>query len=400
MKRLAIVTTHPIQYNAPLFAALARTGRVHPKAFYTWSQTQQGGQFDPDFRRPVAWDVPLLDGYDHTFIENTARRPGSNHFMGIVNPGLVGALEAWHPDAILVCSWPLHSHLAVLRHFHRRVPLLFRGDSTLLNERPGWRTVARRALLTWVYHHVDIALPVGLRNRDYFEAHGLRDEQLVHVPHCVDNARFANPGGQPAEEARAWRRKLGIDDRDRVLLFVGKLESVKDPHWLVRLAQRLPSSRLKFVFVGEGHLEESLRRDVGGDPRVLFLGFQNQRAMPIVYRLGDLLVLPSRSETWGLALNEAMACGRPILVSDRVGAAPDLVDEGRTGWSFAAGGAGDERVARLLEEVLADRIDLTKMGAAAAARITDFSVEAAADAIARTLERGAVEGGRSGAPGT
>ena len=65
------------------------------------------------------------------------------------------------------------------------------------------------------------------------------------------------------------------------------------------------------------------------------LPFQNQSRMPLVYRLGNIFVLPSaHEETWGLAVNEAMACGRPVLVSDMVGCAPELVMPGQTGEIF------------------------------------------------------------------
>jgi len=388
MARLAVVTTHPIQYNAPLFAALAGRAGVDLKVFYTWSQTRQGGQYDPDFGRVVEWDVPLLQGYAWEFVENTARRPGSDRFMGIVNPGLIEVLEQWRPDAILVFTWAHHSHLAVLRRFKGRVPLLFRGDSTMVDIRPGLRALLRRAVLRWVFHHVDMALHVGVRNREYYEAHGLGHERLCHAPHAVDNGRFARPGREAEAAARAWRVRLGISDDDRVVMFCGKLEDKKDPACLTRLAALNPSDRLRFVFVGDGHLAAGLREAAGDDARVVFLGFQNQQSLPVVYRMADILVLPSLyNETWGLVINEAMACGRPVMVSERAGCAPDLVEEGRTGWVFAPGPAGERKLSAILDEVLAGSVDLGAMGDRAAAKVGTHSIAAAADGVCQALRR-------------
>jgi glycosyltransferase involved in cell wall biosynthesis len=388
MIRLAVVTTHPIQYNAPLFARLSEMPGIELKVFYTWSQTRQGGQYDPDFGRHVEWDIPLLEGYAYCFVENTSRRPGSDHFRGIVNPTLVETLRQWSADAILVYSWPFQSHLQVLRHFRGRVPLLFRGDSTLLDRGSWLRSLARSALLTWVYRHVDMALYVGACNLEYYKAYGMEESRLHHVPHSVDNRRFLDPDGSVTSMASAMRAGLGIGDDDLVLLFVGKLEPKKDPGLLIRLARRMGSNRLRFVFAGDGPLADPLRSEAAGDGRIHFLGFQNQRAMPSIYRMADILVLPSLyNETWGLAVNEAMASGRPVIVSDRVGCAPDLVVDGSTGWAFRPGADAEARLAAILEGVLQEPARLRGMGEAASTVISRFSVDVAAQGIAAALQR-------------
>ncbi|NDC76350.1 MAG: glycosyltransferase [Chitinophagia bacterium] len=385
MPRLAIVTTHPIQYNAPLFMRLNGLDGIELKVFYTWSQTESGGQYDPDFGRDVRWDVPLLEGYPYVFVPNTARRPGAGRFMGIVNPGIISMIEAWGPDAILVYSWPYHSHLRVLRHFSGKVPILFRGDSTLLNEHPGLRKIARRIFLTWIYRHVDMGLYVGTYNRDYYLAHGMDDRRLCHAPHAVDNERFEGAGMEYEAEATARRRALGIEDDELVVLYVGKIEDVKDPFCIVRISAQVRSPRVRFLFAGNGHLEPDLKRTVAGDGRFGFLGFQNQRSMPVVYRMGDVVILPSRSETWGMAVNEAMACGRPVIVSDRVGCAPDLVEDGRTGWVFRQGAEGERRVAEVLEKLNRNGDMLGKMREACLRRVGTHSLEAAAKGVSKAL---------------
>ncbi len=377
-KRLAIVTSHPIQYNAPWFKLLAASSVIHPGVFYTWEQSAAGAKYDPDFKERIEWDIPLLDGYEYRFVPNVATDPGTHHFRGLVNPTLNAEITAWRPDAILVYGWSFHSHLKCLRHFHRRLPVLFRGDSTLLDERPGFRRQLRRWFLSWVYGHVDYALYVGANNKEYFLRHGLREANLVYAPHAIDNRRFEEPSGQYRQQAMEGRRRLGIAEEDLVLLFAGKLEPKKDPFFLLEIARRVSDPRLKIVFAGTGVLDDALREAAAPDPRVHFIGFQNQQQMPVVYRLGDVYILPSRGpgETWGLGVNEAMASGCAIMMSEKAGGSPDLVEEGVNGIRFdPTADHGLIKCTEWLTRLLDDHALLADMKQASRRRIAAFSYQ-------------------------
>ena len=372
MKKLAIITSHPIQYNAPLFRVLSQNKTFACKIFYTWSQSQQP-VFDPGFGIRRSWDIPLLDGYDYQFVENISKDPGTHHFKGIINPGLIPALKQYAPDAILLFGWSFHSHLACLRYFKGKVPILFRGDSTLLDEQPGFKKLIRRIFLKWVYRHIDYALYVGQHNRAYFLAHGLKPEQLVFAPHAIDNQRFSDAHIEYGNEAKHWREKLAIRETDLVLLFAGKLEGKKDPHFMLRLAKALPDPKLKFLIIGNGVLENELKSAASIDSRIIFQDFQNQKSMPVVYRLADIFILPSvRNETWGLAVNEAMVCA-PVIASSKVACVQDLVTEGVTGWVFEPGSEGEKKVITIIQSVLVERNLLLKMGANAAEKIKEYA---------------------------
>ena len=338
MKKLAIISTHPIQYNAPWFKLLAAKPKVDLKVFYTWSQAQERVK-DKTFGRDIQWDIPLLEGYDYEFVENVSKNAGSHHFFGIDNPALITRIKAFDPDAILVFGWNFKSHLKVLRHFKGQVPLWFRGDSTLLDEVPGFKTFLRRFVLRWVYRYVDKAFYVGTANKAYFMAHGLRPHQLVYAPHAIDNDRFGDEANQHYfERAKAWRKELGFFEKDIVVLFAGKFESKKQPDLLIRAliaANKDRCDTLKLVLVGQGPLEADLKLLAKPYDFITFIPFVNQSEMPIVYRLADVYCLPSKgpNETWGLAVNEAMASGRPVIVSDKVGCAIDMVNN-NTGFVF------------------------------------------------------------------
>lgn len=170
--RLAILATHPIQYLSPSYGELAKQQGIELRVFYGWRGATELAR-DPGFGRSFQWDIPLLDGYEYEFVENVSRQPGSHHFRGIDLPGLRTRLDAWKPDALLVYGWCYKAHLSAMRHYKGRIPVLFRGDSTMLTPLPLWRTWCRNKLLSWIYKHIDLAFYVGTNNRNYYLAHGV-----------------------------------------------------------------------------------------------------------------------------------------------------------------------------------------------------------------------------------
>lgn len=325
--RLAIVTTHPIQYNAPWFRLLAQQTGIELKVFYTWEESQTIAKYDPGFGRVVEWDIPLLDGYEYAFVKNIATNQGSHHFKGIDTPTLNKEIEQWRADAVLVFGWAYKSHLACLRYFKGKIPVLFRGDSTLLDRTSSIKELLKKIWLRFVYRHIDYALYVGTNNKKYFLEHGVKEHQLIYVPHAIENERFADSSGDYVARTNMWKKELGIDNCFNIV-FAGKLEPKKNPEYLLKLAAKMSDQNLRFVFVGNGVLEESLKNQARADKRILFVGFQNQQNMPLVYRLANVFVLPSNGpgETWGLAINEAMACGVPVVASVKAGGAIDLIN--------------------------------------------------------------------------
>ena len=386
MKKLAIISTHPIQYYAPWFRLLAQRGNIELKVFYTWSQAKDK-VIDRNFGRDIKWDIPLLEGYAHEFVNNVAKAPGTHHFFGIRCPELVERIEQFMPNALLVFGWNFVSHLQVLRHFKGKVPVWFRGDSTLLDEVPGIKTRLRRWFLTWVYTHVDKAFYVGKANKAYYLKHGLKPSQLIYAPHAIDNDRFSEPDEIYRNDAENWRSQLGYDQEDVVVLFVGKFESKKQPLLLLEAIIEANKHRvqpLKVLFVGNGILEAELQQKSEHHPFVQFLPFQNQSKMPVVYSLGDVLCLPLKGpgETWGLAVNEAMACGIPVIVSNKVGCCDDLVTAHRNGYVFDI--STTEQLCRILEGL--EKSQLSKMGLNARESITQWRFEAIVAALENAMQ--------------
>lgn len=386
MRKLIIITTHPIQYNDPLFKLLTERGHIQIKVFYTWGESVLADKYDPGFGKVIKWDIPLLEGYDYQFLDNRSTSPGSHHFNGIINPDILAQIDAWQPDALLVYGWSLRSHLKVLVHYKNKVPVFFRGDSTLLDDKPGLKAFARRLVLRWVYRHIDKAFYVGSNNKAYFKALGLKEDQLIYAPHAIANDFFQDKGGAYEAAAAKWRQELGIPGEALVFLFVGKLELKKAPLLLVEAFKSATFSiAAHLIIVGDGLLESALK-NAGNRKDIHFISFQNQKRMPVVYRLADTVVLPSGGpgETWGLVINEAMACGKPVIASTKCGGAADLIKEGVNGYVFEAGNQAELK--ETLQKIARDKARSREMGKAAFAGIQHFSFLKSAEAIEGAME--------------
>lgn len=384
MRRLAIVATHPIQYYAPWFRRLAERDGLELRVFYLWDFGVRPSH-DPGFGSEIAWDVPLLDGYTHEFVPNTAADPGTHHFRGLRNPGLLRRVLEWKPDAVLLMAYRYTSTLGFILRAPRRLPLLFRGDSHRLGAPPiNLREMARRAAISMIFSRFAAVLSVGSANREYFLMHGVKSDRIFHAPHAVDVERLTRDRDRTHSEALEWRRSLGIGQDCRVILFAGKFQEVKRPLDLLRAYRQGSPPRSALLFVGSGVLEPHLRREAEGVAGVFFSPFQNQAAMPRVLSAADIVVLPSRSETWGLILNEAMCLGKPLIVSDRVGAGPDLVEDGRNGIVYPAGNV--EALSGALQTALADDSRLAEWGRRSVEISANFTYEKTTQGLLEALE--------------
>jgi glycosyltransferase involved in cell wall biosynthesis len=253
----------------------------------------------------------------------------------------------------------------------------------MLNEKKGLKKIARTLFLKWVYSNVDYALYVGVHNKVYYKKHGLAEHQLVLAHHAVDNNRFSQPDDEYEQAAKKWRLELGINDNELSILFAGKFEEVKNPGYIINLAKKMKGLPVKFILVGNGHLENEIKASSAGCTNILFLDFQNQLKMPVVYRLGDLFILPSKSETWGLSVNEAMACGKGVLVSDHCGCAADLVVNDQNGYVFNTEQSDD--LLNKIKDLLVHKERVKIMGLASCKRVEDFSFLNTARAIEMTI---------------
>jgi len=372
---LAVVTSHPVQYYAPLFRELAR--RVDLTVFYGHRATAED-QARAGFGVGFEWDVDLTTGFHSIFLDNRARHPGLARFSGIDTPQIGQRLSEGRFDAVLLIGWHKKFLVQALVAARRLgIPALMRGDSQLGTARSLLVRLAKELVYPLFLRQYAGALAVGARNRSYWRHYHYPAARIFASPHCIDAAWFAERGTVAA--GTALRRRLGIAADAPLVLFAGKLIAFKRPLEVVEAAARLRAAGtpVQILVAGDGPLRAAMAARAGNLAVPLhLLGFCNQSEMPAAYAAADVLALPSsRSETWGLVVNEALACGTPAVVSDAVGCAPDLVRLLGNRSCFPFGDV--ERLAARLGETL----DSPPSTAAMAAANQALSLSAAADGV-------------------
>lgn len=328
--RVALLATHPIQYQIPWFCRLALLPELDIKVFFGTipDATQQGVGFDVRFQ----WDIPMLEGYAWATLENVSSRPSLSRFTGCNTPGIYDTLRGWRPNVVILTGW--HSLMMVQAAWacmRLRIPTIVRGESNALRPRPVLKRAGHRLLMKTFGHF----LAIGEANRNFYIQAGVSPDRIFDSPYFVDNERFLTISAELRSKRAELRAKWQIPEGACCFLFAGKMAPKKRPRDLLRATAkaRNQGAPIHLLMVGAGVLldEAKVLAEQESLP-VTFAGFLNQSEMPKAYVAADCLVLPSDSgETWGLVVNEAMACGIPAIVSDQVGCGSDLIVDKETG---------------------------------------------------------------------
>jgi glycosyltransferase involved in cell wall biosynthesis len=336
---LIVAETHPVQYHAPVWRECVRQGL--PVHVVYGSDFSVVGAKDEGFGVPVKWDCDLLSGYSSTFL-STVAKGGAKSYLEAKTNGLNHAIAIQKGDALMVLGYSSSfDRSARVIGSALNLPLIMRAETTELTPRSFLRAAFRTLYLKSLYPKFSAFNPIGTHSRQHFQRMGVPDERMFDSPYCVDEAHFELSDAAHARYRTQSRLLFGATELDTVLIFSGKLMSIKAPEMILRAVNALSEpikSRVLVVFLGEGVLREPLKLEAQNlGIRTHFLGFQNQSKLSSFYHGADLLVLPTRtSETWGLVVNEALLHGLPALVSDTVGSAVDLITP-KTGAIFERG---------------------------------------------------------------
>lgn len=382
---LAIIATHPVQYQAQVFRALHHAHRLPVHVIYA-SDFSLRGYFDSEFQQHFQWDRPLVYDDDPVTFLSRCEEGGAQDFSQVSAHGLGPVLDRLTPAAVLLTGYSPNFHRqAFLAAQLRRIPILFRAETTDHTNPPSW---LRDQLRAWFYARCRFLLPIGTRSFDHYRRLNCPQERLIQSPYCVDESTFRCTEADREEHNRQVRQELDIAADRTVVLFSGKLSTRKGPQVLVEALGALPDQlrrQVLLLLLGQGALKGELQtqaRDKDVDLRLV--GFQNQSRLSRYYNTANVFCLPSLTgETWGLVVNEAMLHGLPCVVSDAVGCAPDLVLPGQTG---AIAQAGDvTALATALQECirLAGRPETANLCRTTVAR---FSTDAAAAGIATAFQ--------------
>ena len=384
--RLAVCLSHPIQYKVPLMRRLAAHPQVDLQVYF-YSDT--GLVERPDRYHGIAarWDVPLLDGYSYEFLPSLI--PSQRWVPAAVgphlNPGIVTRLSKSRFDAVIIHSYLYPTDWLVwLVARLRRIPVLFYGD---LYPRP-WKPIARRLLrqtLTLVMLRGCAAyLAIGSVAKQVYTDYSVPAERIFLAPYAVDNDFFVSQNSQWKPRQAALKRELGIPHEVPVVLCVAGMVSKKRQIDLVEAMARLQIPA-RLVLVGRGPLFEQVRSFCCSRlPQTILTGFKNQSELPQYYAVADVFALPSLQEEFGLVINEAMCAGLPIIASDTVAAARDLVRGGENGYTFPPGDV--DSLARHLELLLSDAEMRQRFGRRSREIISEWSYERTVQGILAAMD--------------
>ena len=372
--RVVIVTDIIAPYRIPVFNALARREEVDLHVIFL-SET------DASLREWRIYSDEIQFSYE--VLKSWRWHVGKGNLL--FNYGLSRAMGRFKPDAV-ICGG--YNHLAFWQALmwckRRHVKFLLWTESNKHDART--RRPWIEAAKAYYLRSCDGFVVPGKASFDYLLSLGSPAASIVTAPNAVDNSLYAREGGKIRANAAAFREKFNLPAR--FVLFVGRLVRKKGVFELLEAYSRLGStlrSQVGLVFAGDGVAKADLKSlaDVISPGRIVFTGFLHREDLPAVYALADVLVLPTHSDAWGLVVNEAMASGLPVLVSEVAGCSVDLVEDGRNGFVIPPMDA--DRLSRAVASVLNQPQLLKDMSVQSLNKIKNYSPDTCAAGFANAV---------------
>lgn len=373
--RVAIVTEIIAPYRLPVFNSLARNVSVNPHIIFL-SKT------DPSLRQWRIYSDEIQFSFD--VLPNWRRRVGKYNFL--LNWGLDHLLETILPDTVICGGYNYFASWQAARWCkNRRIPFVLWSESTAWDERREHEPVEflKRRFLRKCRAFV---VP-GHSAFQYLASFGVPERMIVTAPNAVDNGLFAQRALLARSNAAQYRARYELPQR--FFLYCGRLTKSKGVvDALNAYASLAPDlrSEISLVFAGSGDARDDLQRRARSifPGRVQFAGFVHREDLPAFYALADMLIFPTHSDPWGLVVNEAMACGVPIIATSVAGCAADLVENGQNGFVVEAG-AVDQISAAM--DLLARNSEMRKrFSLHSQKRISRYSPAACAQGLAAAVE--------------
>jgi glycosyltransferase involved in cell wall biosynthesis len=269
-----------------------------------------------------------------------------------------------------------------------RLPVMMRGETHLGLPCDEIKSILRRPIMGSLYRFCDRLLAIGSANAAYYRAMGVSDEKIFLVPYSVDNDRYMRSAHLTDDQRVEVRKRYNVPADRPAILYAAKFTRRKRPLDLLEAARRLrvkQGCEFTVIMAGSGELEQELRTFCTAHAldNIVFTDFINQSTLPALYAASDLFVLPSEHEPWGLAVNEAMCAGLPVVVSREVGCVADLVRDGVNGYTPTAGDI--DGLACALERLLGDRGLRRRQGRESLARILQWGYQQCLEGIRSAL---------------
>lgn len=365
--------SHPIQYVSPLLREISTHTKL--KVYYYGGKSAVND--DKGFGQKVTWDIPLLDGYTHVFMNNASRSKGMNtRFLDAVNWSIFKLLRQSDDKVVIVNGWAYLSDWFVFlsaKLFGKKVWMRAEMPWNQEELKPkSFKKILKFLLFKYVLfkYFIDKCLYIGSQNKKYYLMHGVRESRLIFAPYAVDNLRFQ----RLKTDGSTARQKWGVNDKKIVILYSGKLIDKKRPLDLLEAFHQLNDVNTVLFYMGDGPLRKKLEAyiDQHHIKNVVISGFINQSEIGTIYSMADLFVMSSGiGETWGLSVNEAMNFSLPVIVSSTCGSSFDIVEKGVNGFVFREGDIAE--LTDCLQYIVKDAKLREKMGVASKEKINQFS---------------------------
>jgi glycosyltransferase involved in cell wall biosynthesis len=368
--RVAVVSPEPTPYRAPLFDRVAARPEIELTVIYA-AHTVAGRTWSVDeHHRSV-----FLDG---------VRVPGVArllHHEYPVTPGIARALAAANPQVVVVSGWSTFASQAAIAWSRRhRIPYILLVESHDHGPRPGWRRALKSTVVPRVVRPAAGALAVGSLARRSLEERGAAPERIRIFANTIDVPAWRERAAQLRARREDLRAGLGFGESDVLVVSVGRLAVEKGFDTLIRGLAEAGDERLALVLAGSGperaHLER-LASELG--VRLRTTGELDAAELARAYIAADVFALLSSRETWGVVVNEAAASGLPLVLSDQVGAAHDLLRDGENGFLVLAGEPAS--AARALRQLASDHGLRRTMGERSQELVADWDYDASVESF-------------------
>lgn len=370
--RLVVITEIIAPYRIPVFNSLARQPGIDLQVLFLAENDPTQRQW-PVYKEEIRFPYEVLPSW--------RRRVGGHNLL--FNWRIARTLQRMCPDAIICGGYNYIASWKALGWAHRnRIPFLLWAESTVRNFRSGSALV--ESLKTRFVQSCDGFVVPGKSSFEYLHGYGRPKELIFTAPNAVDIAFFDRHAALVRAQADVVRRAMHLPSR--FFLFVGRLVSAKGIFDLLKAYEMLPAAlrrEVGLVFAGDGHGRSQLEKRAAeiSPGTVRILGFAPREDLAIYYALAEALVFPTHTDPWGLVVNEAMACGLPVICSNAAGCAADLIEDRGNGRVVPAGDVN--QLASAMEQLLRDSELRPQMGRRSREKIQQYSPEACAAGIAR-----------------
>jgi glycosyltransferase involved in cell wall biosynthesis len=340
--KIGFLVSQPTQFEGPFFQFAAQKPEHEIRVIYT-DQVTSTSTFDPELATDVSWGIDLLSGYSYSLM------PRRNRIRWLLKD-----LRSQKYNLLIVNGYSRSEYLlAAVCARLLGTPTALRLDSVLFASASRSKRLLKKMMFrgfTQLYQHF---FATGTLTIEYLESYGIRRDRISLFAYAVDNDYFKEKSRLTCEAKASLRRRYNLPNENRIILSVTKFNHREAPWDLLKAFCELPKPRPLLLLAGDGDQRPSLEdyARLHGADDVIFAGYIPYPELPALYGIADVFVHPTHYEPWGVSVQEAMACGLPVIASSAVGAGYDLIEPDKNGAVYEVGNSRDlaNKLTRLLD---------------------------------------------------